>query len=84
MGESIAENLRRAGCDLRVSNRTRSKAAHLAEKGAFPVTASADVAQSGGRFAREWFSTLNVLLGTRRPVRCLYSLDCHSVNSILP
>ena len=48
MGEPIAENLRRAGYGLRVYNRTRTKMATLAEKGAVPVTNPADVAQSGG------------------------------------
>jgi 3-hydroxyisobutyrate dehydrogenase-like beta-hydroxyacid dehydrogenase len=48
MGEPIAENLRRAGYDLRVYNRTRSKAAGLAERGAVPVTNAAEVAQEGG------------------------------------
>ncbi|HTU33303.1 MAG TPA: NAD(P)-binding domain-containing protein, partial [Candidatus Acidoferrum sp.] len=48
MGEPIAENLRRAGYDLRVYNRTRSKAAQLVEKGAVPATKPADVAQAGG------------------------------------
>lgn len=48
MGEPIAENLRRAGYDLRVYNRTRAKAAHLVEKGAAPATKPADVAQPGG------------------------------------
>lgn len=48
MGEPIAENLRRAGYDLRVYNRTRTKMAALVEKGAVPVTTPADVAQSGG------------------------------------
>lgn len=48
MGEPIAENLRRAGYDLRVYNRTRSKAAQLVEKGAIPATRPADVAQQGG------------------------------------
>lgn len=48
MGEPIAENLRRAGYDLRVYNRTRTKMAALAEKGAVPVTNPAEVAQSGG------------------------------------
>jgi 3-hydroxyisobutyrate dehydrogenase-like beta-hydroxyacid dehydrogenase len=48
MGEPIAENLRRAGYDLRVYNRTRSKAAGLVERGAAPVTNAAEVAQAGG------------------------------------
>ena len=48
MGEPMAENLRRAGYDLRVYNRTRSKAAQLVEKGAVPVTKPAEVAQAGG------------------------------------
>lgn len=48
MGEPIAENLRRAGYDLRVYNRTRSKAAQLVEKGAVLVTAPSEVAQRGG------------------------------------
>jgi 3-hydroxyisobutyrate dehydrogenase-like beta-hydroxyacid dehydrogenase len=48
MGEQIAENLRREGYDLRVYNRTRSKMAHLVEKGAVPATSPAGVAQSGG------------------------------------
>lgn len=48
MGEPIAENLRRAGYGLRVYNRTRAKAAELAEKGAIPATTPADVAQQGG------------------------------------
>lgn len=48
MGEPIAENLRRAGYDMRVYNRTRAKAAHLVEKGAVPATKPADVAQPGG------------------------------------
>jgi 3-hydroxyisobutyrate dehydrogenase-like beta-hydroxyacid dehydrogenase len=48
MGEPIAENLRRAGYGVRVYNRTRSKLAHLVEKGAVPAMSPADVAQSGG------------------------------------
>ena len=48
MGQPIAENLRRAGYDLRVYNRTRTKMAALVEKGGVPVTTPADVAQSGG------------------------------------
>jgi 3-hydroxyisobutyrate dehydrogenase-like beta-hydroxyacid dehydrogenase len=48
MGEPIAENLRRAGYDLRVYNRTRAKAAQLVEKGAVPATKPADVAQAAG------------------------------------
>jgi 3-hydroxyisobutyrate dehydrogenase-like beta-hydroxyacid dehydrogenase len=48
MGEQIAENLRRAGYDLRVYNRTRTKMAHLVEKGAVPAVSPAGVAQSGG------------------------------------
>ncbi len=48
MGGPIAENLRRAGYNLRVYNRTRSKAAELVEKGAVPATKPADVAERGG------------------------------------
>jgi len=48
MGEPVAENLRRAGYDLRVYNRTRSKAAALTEKGAVPVTNPAEAAPAGG------------------------------------
>lgn len=48
MGEPMAENLRRAGYGLRVYNRTRSKAARLAEQGATVASGAADVAQAGG------------------------------------
>ena len=48
MGEPMAENLRRAGYGLRVYNRTRSKAARLAEQGATVASGAADVAQASG------------------------------------
>jgi 3-hydroxyisobutyrate dehydrogenase-like beta-hydroxyacid dehydrogenase len=48
MGESIARNLLRAGYDLRVYNRTSSKATRLVEQGAKLVEQSADVAEPGG------------------------------------
>jgi 3-hydroxyisobutyrate dehydrogenase-like beta-hydroxyacid dehydrogenase len=48
MGEPIARNLLRAGYDLRVYNRTRVKAARLAEQGARVAEQSADVAEPGG------------------------------------
>jgi 3-hydroxyisobutyrate dehydrogenase-like beta-hydroxyacid dehydrogenase len=48
MGEPIARNLLRAGYDLRVYNRTRLKAARLAEQGARVAEQSADVAEPGG------------------------------------
>jgi 3-hydroxyisobutyrate dehydrogenase-like beta-hydroxyacid dehydrogenase len=48
MGEPIARNLLHAGYDLRVYNRTRSKAARLVEEGAKFAEEAADVAESGG------------------------------------
>lgn len=48
MGEPIAAHLLRAGYDLRVYNRTRSKAARLVEQGAKLADQAAEVAGPGG------------------------------------
>jgi 3-hydroxyisobutyrate dehydrogenase-like beta-hydroxyacid dehydrogenase len=48
MGEPIAQNLLRAGYSLQVWNRTASKAAGLAAKGAKQVASPADTAVAGG------------------------------------
>lgn len=48
MGEPIAANLLSAGFQVRVYNRTASKAAPLVQKGAKLVSSPADVAVSGG------------------------------------
>ncbi len=48
MGEPIAANLLKAGFELRVYNRTRSKAASLRNLGAVVVETPADVAVPGG------------------------------------
>jgi 3-hydroxyisobutyrate dehydrogenase-like beta-hydroxyacid dehydrogenase len=48
MGEPIAANLLNAGYGLRVYNRTASKAAGLAAKGARAMTSSAETATAGG------------------------------------
>jgi 3-hydroxyisobutyrate dehydrogenase-like beta-hydroxyacid dehydrogenase len=48
MGEPIAANLLRAGYELKVYNRTASKAARLVEQGAALVTGPSEVADAGG------------------------------------
>jgi 3-hydroxyisobutyrate dehydrogenase-like beta-hydroxyacid dehydrogenase len=48
MGEPIAANLLRAGYNLRIYNRTASKAARLVEQGATLAARSSEVASAGG------------------------------------
>jgi 3-hydroxyisobutyrate dehydrogenase-like beta-hydroxyacid dehydrogenase len=48
MGEPIAANLLRAGYNLRIYNRTASKAARLVEQGAKLAARPSEVASAGG------------------------------------
>ncbi len=87
MGYPMAERLAKAGCDLKVWNRTRSKAEPLAELGATIVDrpqelANADIVFSivstGKDLEQVYFGDGGLMSGTGRPQICV---DCSSIGS---